>query len=240
MNNKIQKGNVGQVKPDVKISMSCRKASIRHLRIFVFDEMVNKRKEKRRSPTETLGDDRPLCYNRINAFTLIELLVVVLIIGILAAVAVPQYQKAVERTKSTEAVTMLKSVYQAAQEYYLANGTWPTTFAELSISPDWTGNTKWSAEVDTTDALSNNTWSLQMQNYYEMLHGISIGKISGKYVGGGFIMWNKYAYNDTFPQDTILCVEKISEIETAGDYCRKIMNSKQLFAKGSTLRYYKI
>jgi len=133
MNNKIQKGNVGQVKPDVKISMSCRKASIRHLRIFVFDEMVNKRKEKRRSPTETLGDDRPLCYNRINAFTLIELLVVVLIIGILAAVAVPQYQKAVWKSRFATIKGLTKSIAEAEETYRLANGEYTIDIDALSI-----------------------------------------------------------------------------------------------------------
>jgi len=59
-------------------------------------------------------------------FTLIELMIVVAIIGILAAVAIPQYQDYVVRSKLAAAASSVASIQTAMAEYYQSNGVFPT------------------------------------------------------------------------------------------------------------------
>ncbi len=72
-------------------------------------------------------------YNN-GGFTLIELLVVVLIIGILAAVAVPQYQKAVMKSRLATVKPMLAAIKSAQEVYYLNNGRYATSINILDIT----------------------------------------------------------------------------------------------------------
>ncbi len=68
-----------------------------------------------------------------GGFTLIELLVVILIIGILASVSLPQYEKAVFKSRYSAMIPLVKTLAAAQESYFMANGHYTTDFSELDV-----------------------------------------------------------------------------------------------------------
>ena len=68
---------------------------------------------------------KPFSGEKNAGFTLIELLVVVLIIGILAAVALPQYRVAVAKSRLASIIPVVRGSKDALEMYYMANGSYP-------------------------------------------------------------------------------------------------------------------
>ncbi len=90
-------------------------------------------KNTTRFPITTFGNDVAREY--LSGFTLIELLVVVLIIGILAAIALPQYELSVLKTRFATLQPLVRTLADAQEVYYMGNGEYAVRFSDLGINP---------------------------------------------------------------------------------------------------------
>jgi prepilin-type N-terminal cleavage/methylation domain-containing protein len=178
-----------------------------------------------------------------KGFTLIELLVVVLIIGILAAVALPQYEKAVEKSKATQALTLLRYFATLQDHYYLANSQYASSFEDMGAELPFSGTeVGYSYPVAPGGRISNKDWSFEIENNnsYTIFYAT---RLNGKYAGGGLIYEYKNPTINSVELNKIHCTEKLSSGVAfklpAGAYCAKVLQGK-LFNSNAIFRTYSL
>ena len=145
--------------------------------------------------------------SRLGGFTLIELLVVVLIIGILAAMAMPQYFKAVERTRMTEAVTLMDSIVKAQRRKYMQTNHYAREFEGLDVSPKGaSGHTYFPKGED------RNGFGVYLMNDF--------GVVAGTHCAVGDCSRYSYSLTRYYKSDNITCFGgNEASRELCADFC---------------------
>ncbi len=103
------------------------------------------------------GTLRVLSNNK--GFTLVELAVVVIIIGVLAAFAVPKFRDAVERSKASEAFNYLSTVRASQERYHARNSTYASDLTKLDVS---LSAPKYFSVGTVDDSTLETTWKLTL------------------------------------------------------------------------------
>ncbi len=152
---------------------------------------------------------KPFSGEKNAGFTLIELLVVVLIIGILAAVALPQYQKAVGKARLANLKILVSRIASSAEEVYLATGAYPDSLDVLAVS------------MPAPSKIENGYWHYDWGYCYLENNAAAGENLSCANTRSGILFAQRFAFASLYPGTTSCGVlQSSSSIERMREICR--------------------
>ncbi len=168
---------------------------------------------------------------RLKGFTLIELLVVVLIIGILSAIALPQYQKAVIKARAAELQTLTRALATAQATYYMANGEYADNLDNLDLSFPFTRAAELAAAFAMDDGASHDSkYAIAIRKDYGQAASLFL---SGPYAYvAGFMVFGK-TWDDMQPGE-LYCMEAGDDV----NFCNKFYGGTQVATGLMETKYF--
>lgn len=179
-----------------------------------------------------------------KGFTLLELLVVVLIIGVLAAVALPQYRRAVAKAEAVQLYEAVASMAETVQSYYMVNNQWPTTLGDLDLKHELP------IASGSVCASNNVSGSVMRDEKYEFLiySDTSFSQVSARFASGpykctGFSMFFEYPSYRAL-ENKFVCYEKPEGSSTRGtknkkgDFCEKVIGYRFFMTNGGDANFF--
>lgn len=155
---------------------------------------------------------RMLRRGSVGGFTLVEMLVVVMILGILASVAIPNYMRSIEKSRATEAMNMVKSLNDAVYTYAAERNACPSAFYKLLI--------------EVPGEISSDGAEIRSEYFSYRLNAAQNAKIPATNCGGVvaarldgdvYYIWNPYGKSDS--KRTLACY---GESENAKKICKSM------------------
>lgn len=164
-----------------------------------------------------------------KGFSLLELLVVILIIGILAAIALPQYYRAKEKAEAAELQIMVKTLYESQQRFYMVHNAFAKTFDKLDM--DYSGYTQGGCEEFSdfakTDCISTEKNGL----FIHANKSLFALRKTGRYKRSGFMFGQ--TEGGGYPANKLLCYEF-----RQNGYCSKVLQCDLISSPDTTNAYY--